>query len=256
MGWLVSVGVAMSATDGIVVFVDGRTSDSVSGKAQADETVKLVVAPHELPFVVVPLGRASVGGVSAVDLVESVLADLPYEDLRTMDLRTVTLHLMSGLVAAAAVWPQGLQDEDGNEFRNGFHLLVSGYGATTAPSRAEVWTATVPTRGLAPNLSTEAVTVCGPGQDSDTLIYDLFDRFAEGLEEETLADDTDTYRLSGMTMAQVRVEAEARLRTAAAMNPDELYAGGVGGWWLLAQVGPDGTAKVERVDIGPMVVNV
>jgi hypothetical protein len=37
-----------------------------------------------------------------------------------------------------------------------------------------------------------------------------------------------------MTMAEVRDEAEAKLRMAADMSPDELYAGGVGGWWLLA----------------------
>lgn len=251
--WHMSVGVALSASDGVVVLADGRTSHLVGGEAQSDTTVKLVVAPQDLPFVVVPLGRASVNGVVAADLVELVLDALPYEDLRTMDLRTVTLCLVSALVAADAVCPQEGVGDKGQYLRTGFSLLVAGYGATTPPENAEVWTATVPTRGLPPELSKEPVTVCGPGEESDTLVHDLFDSFNDELKDGTLADGQDTYRLRGLSMTQVRERAEAMLRTAADMYPRDLLAGGVGGRWLLAQVGPDGRIKLDSADIGPMV---
>ena len=104
--WRMSVGVALQASDGVVVFAAGRTSHYVGGRAQSDATAKLVTAPHDLPFVVVPLGRSSVNDLSAVDLVVRILNELPYEDLRAMDLLTVTMHLVSGLVGADAVWPQ------------------------------------------------------------------------------------------------------------------------------------------------------
>jgi hypothetical protein len=55
-------------------------------------------------------------------------------------------------------------------------------------------------------------------------------------------------------MAQVRQCAEQLLRSAAESNPRDLYVGGVGGWWLLAQVGSEGPVKIELADIGPMVV--
>ena len=249
-----SVGVALRAWDGVVVFADGRTSDAVGGEAQSNTTVKLVAAPHDLPFVVVPLGRASVNGVVAADLVELVLSDLPYEDLRTMDLRTVTQLLVSALVAADAVWPHEGASEKGESLRTGFSLLVAGYGLATPSENATVWTATVPTRGLPPQLSEEPITVCGPGTDSDTLVYDLFDSFNDELEDGTLADGQDTYRLPGLSMMQVRERAEAMLRTAAGTYPRELFDGGVGGWWLFAQVGSDGPVKVDSADIGPMVV--
>ncbi len=69
-----------------------------------------------------------------------------------------------------------------------------------------------------------------------------------------MADGQDTYRLRGLSMTQVRERAEAMLRTAAGIYPRELFAGGVGGWWLFVQVGPDGPLKVDSADIGPMVV--
>ncbi len=45
-------------------------------------------------------------------------------------------------------------------------------------------------------------------------------------------------------MTQVRHCAEERLRGAAESNLLGLYAGGVGGWRLLAQVGSDGPVEV------------
>lgn len=55
-------------------------------------------------------------------------------------------------------------------------------------------------------------------------------------------------------MMQVRERAEAMLRTAAGTYPRELFDGGVGGWWLFAQIGSDGPVTVDSADIGPMVV--
>lgn len=65
-----SVGVALSALDGVVVFADGRTSHVVDDEAQSDRAVKLVAAPHDLPFVVVLIGRSSINGVVAANLVK------------------------------------------------------------------------------------------------------------------------------------------------------------------------------------------
>jgi hypothetical protein len=249
-----SVGVALQASDGVVVFADGRTSHYyLGGQAQSDATAKLVTAPHDLPFVVVPLGRASVNDVSAADLVVRILDELPYEDLHAMDLRTVTLHLVSGLVGADAVWPQEGFGENDEPLQSGFSLLVAGYGLATVGS-AEVWTATVPTRGLPPQRSVDPVTVCGPGKESDRIVQNLFDSFEEDLDAGTLNDDPDSYKLRGLSMAQVRQCAEQLLRSAAESNPRDLYVGGVGGWWLLAQVGSEGPVKIELADIGPMVV--
>ena len=169
-----------------------------------------------------------------------------------MDLRTVTTHLVSGLVGADAVWPQEGVGENNEPLRSGFSVLVAGYGPARVGS-PQVWTGAIPTRGLPPELSVEPVTVCGPGQESGRIVRNLFDSFEEDLEADTLTDDPDTYKLRGLSMSQVRQCAEKRIRGAAESNPSALYAGGVGGWWLVAQIGAEGPVEVESADIGPMV---
>lgn len=248
-----SVGVALSASDGVVVFADGRTSHVANGEAQLDTTVKLVAAPHGLPFVVVPLGRASVNGVTAASVVKRGLDSFPYEDLRTKDLRNVTERLVSVLEAKDAEFPQECVGEKGEYQRTGFWLLVAGYGGTNSSEDAEIWITTIPTRDLPPRPSAQPVTVCGPGTHFDTLIHDLFDSFNDDLDAEDLKDGQDTYRLRGLTMTQVRERAEGMLSDAASVYPNDFSAAGVGGRWLFAQVGPEGPVRVDAADIGPMI---
>lgn len=58
--------------------------------------MKLVSAPHDRPFVVVRLGRVSVNRVTSANLVKRGLDNLPYMELRTMNLQTVAERLVSG----------------------------------------------------------------------------------------------------------------------------------------------------------------
>ncbi|USQ76803.1 hypothetical protein [Ornithinimicrobium cryptoxanthini] len=111
-----------------------------------------------------------------------------------MDLRTVTTHLVSGLLGADAVWPQEGFSENDEPLRSGFSVLVAGYGSATVGS-AEVWTAAVATGGLPPELSVDLVTVCGPGMESDRIDRNLFDSSEEDLDSETLSDGPATYKL-------------------------------------------------------------
>lgn len=247
-----SVGVALSALDGVVLFADGRTSHVVNGEALSDTTVKLVAAPYDLPFVVVPIGRASINGVDAANLVKRGLDNFPHDDLRIMDLKTVTERLASVLETKEAESPQEGVGERGEYTKTGFSVMVAGYGGTNSFEDAEIWTSTIPTRDLPPQRSAQPVTVCGPGTYFDTLIHDLFDSFNDDLDAGDLKDGQDTYKLRGLTMKQVRERAEGMLREAASNYPNDFCAAGVGGRWLLAQVGPDGPIRVDTADIGPM----
>lgn len=136
--------------------------------------------------------------------------------------------------------------------RTGFSLLVAGYGGANSSEDAEIWTMTNPTRDLSPRPSAQPVTVCGPGTYFDVLLHDLFDSFNDDLGTEDLKDGQDTYKLRGLTVKQVRERAEGMLREAASKCPNDFFAAGVGGHWLLAQVGPDGPIRVNAADIGPM----
>jgi hypothetical protein len=250
----VSVGVALRASDGVVVIADGRTSAQVTGESLLDDAVKITAPPHDLPFVVMALGRASVNKVPINKIISALLEAIPYEDLRAMDLRTVTSHMLIGLTGANVPWPQTGYDEDDHGLSVGFHVLVAGYsGGPKADSQlgVEVWTGTVPTRGMGPQTTAEGVAICGGGTEVDALVYDLFDGFNDALADESIDEGIDYYRMRGLPTSEIRERAATMLRTAVEQDPDVFTNGRVGGRWLFASVGAGGPVMLETDDIGP-----
>ena len=75
------------------------------------------------------------------------------------------------------------------------------------------------------------------GEASDNAYARVIDEFFLGANEERVNDFLGEMPLSEQD--RVRNTWFAMLRTAAGTYPRELFDGGVGGWWLFAQIGSD-----------------
>ena len=121
-----SIGFVLRATDGLVVVADGLTSHAVTNAPVDSDAAKIAKAPHDLPFVVVALGRASVGGVPTHEVVDEVLSAIPADELKGMDLREVMEVVLTGLGQKMAALPQQLLTQEDATLTVGLHVLVAG----------------------------------------------------------------------------------------------------------------------------------
>lgn len=242
-----SIGFVLRATDGLVVVADGLTSHAVTNAPVDSDVAKIAKAPHDLSFVVVALGRASVGGVPTHEVVGDVLAEIPADELKGMGLREVMEVVLTGLGQKMAALPQQLLTQEGETLTVGLHVLVAGYAV--GGRDAEVWTGTVPEVAPGVTQSIEGVTMSGSGGEADTLVFDLFDSYFASLD--LPEPPSSFYLLDGLSMAEVWARAEAQLRLAAAERAEVFRDAGVGGTWLAAHVRPGAPVTLCAADIGP-----
>ena len=149
-----SIGFVLRATDGLVVVADGLTSHAVTKAPVDSDVAKIAKAPHDLPFVVVALGRASVRGVATHEVVGDVLAEIPADELKGMSLREVMEVVLTGFGLKMAALPQQLLRQEGETLTVGLHVLVAGYAVgADAVTRA---TATATRRVFTPSYTSRS----------------------------------------------------------------------------------------------------
>ncbi|GAA1778969.1 hypothetical protein GCM10009795_026330 [Nocardioides hankookensis] len=261
-----SVGVVFSASDGLLVIVDGQMSekspDAPNGRKVIEtDRRKVAFAPDEAAVVVVLTGQATMCEIEAWRWVEIYLEEVR-DDNVSGDLRTPreVARAASRVIGRAVQQDNENRRAKGKHTNDGVDAFVAGFAAAPEDRQAfgEVWVFSSNEEGdhsprAEPGFGDDtygrplgALPERAPFRDPDDDGYGrlpadaIYDRFG-----------ATTASLRSMPLREVRELVETTMRDLVQEEATVLLRGGVGGTWTLIELRPGVAPVCDRLEWGP-----
>jgi hypothetical protein len=243
----VTLNLVLGATDGFLAVTDGLRTKSSAGAGpsvtQAIDDRKLLVVP-DASCVLLTSGRATYNRIHVSEVLAKALSHPSaasgdfagdFEGVARLCARTLA------------------RESDAVTSYDAAGLVLVGYDSAGALRAFQV--DDPPTdygdgkKSIRPVVIDQAMPVIArPLSDASSLVHVEFDSFTDGYYED---DDSEPlpdagYRFAGLTLAEVRPLALARLRTWLTTNDIIAAEYGIGGLWSIAEVAPAVAPRVKH----------